>query len=119
VVPVVTPAPTPAPITPTPVPVPVPTPSPLTVSLTKPPSSVRAGATLTLHLHVTRGSGTVAVKLSHGKTTLAKTTAKTVSGAKTVKLRVPRSAKTGKATLTVQIGTAKPVTKTITVGRHA
>jgi hypothetical protein len=105
--------PTPAPATP-----PAATPTLLAISLTKPPTSVRAGTTLTLHVRVTGGSGTVTAKLTHGKKTLAKATKKAAAGNATLKLRVPRAAKTGKATLTVQVGSAKAQSRPISVKRH-
>jgi hypothetical protein len=81
--------------------------------------SVAAGGTLEVPLRVNNGSGTVTAKLTHGKTVLAQAKKRRASGKVTLKLHLGRQAKRGPAKLTLRIGSAKPLVKSVTVtGAH-
>jgi hypothetical protein len=77
--------------------------------------SVSEGGTLKLHIHVNGKAGTVTAALTRHKTTLARVTRRHASGNLTLKLHLSRGAKRGPAKLTVRIGSAKPLVRTIVV----
>jgi hypothetical protein len=114
--PVGPPTPTP-PVKPTPPVSPKP-PARIAVSLGKVPHSVHAGAALKLHLRVTGGTGTVTATLRHGRATLARATRRRAHGRVTMRLRVHRDARPGRAKLRLRIGHAKPRVRTIVVSRR-
>jgi hypothetical protein len=79
------------------------------------PATLAAGADLKLHLKVSGPAATVTATLAHGKKKLAKATHRHASGPVTLKLQLSRKAKRGPAKLTVRIGGAKPLVRSITV----